>query len=65
MAGRDRIVQGRHPGSRSADRRLRPDTQPTLVVDADLVALEDAGHLSMIERPEAFNRAVRDWLRGR
>ena len=32
--------------------------------DARLVVVEDCGHLSTIERPEAVNRALRGWLEG-
>lgn len=48
-----------HPGSpddlfgEAADR----------IPDATLVAIPEAGHLVMIERPAAFNRAVLGWLR--
>lgn len=31
---------------------------------ATLVEIKDAGHLSMMEQPEAFDRAVLDWLQG-
>jgi pimeloyl-ACP methyl ester carboxylesterase len=48
-----------HPGFArdvfaEADRRIPHST---------LIEIPDAGHLSMIEQPEAFNAAVRDWLR--
>ena len=50
-----------HPGFardvfEEADRRIPNST---------LIAIPDAGHLSMIERPDAFNETVRDWLAGR
>lgn len=32
--------------------------------DARLVVVEDCGHLSTLERPEAVNRALRGWLEG-
>lgn len=32
------------------------------IPDATLVEIDDAGHLVMIERPDAFNEAVLDWL---
>lgn len=32
------------------------------IPDARLVIIEDCGHLSTIERPEAVNAAMRDWL---
>ena len=32
--------------------------------DAQLVVIEDCGHLSTIERPEAVNEALRAWLTG-
>ena len=35
------------------------------IPDADLVEIPDAGHLLMIERPEAFTEAVLDYLRQR
>jgi pimeloyl-ACP methyl ester carboxylesterase len=35
------------------------------IPDAALVEIGDAGHLVMLERPEAFNQAVLDWLRAR
>jgi pimeloyl-ACP methyl ester carboxylesterase len=35
------------------------------IPDADLVEIPDAGHLLMIERPEAFTDAVLDYLRQR
>ena len=31
--------------------------------NANLVVIEDCGHLSTMERPEAVNAAMRDWLR--
>lgn len=50
-----------HPGHprdvfREADERIPNST---------LVEIEDAGHLVMIERPEAFNEVVLEWLEGR
>ena len=33
------------------------------VANATLAVLPDAGHLSNLEAPEAFERAIRDWLR--
>lgn len=33
------------------------------VKDATLAVIPDAGHISNIEAPEAFERAIRDWLR--
>jgi len=49
-----------HPGFArdvfaEADRRIPNST---------LVEIPDAGHLSMIEQPDAWNAAVLDWLRG-
>jgi pimeloyl-ACP methyl ester carboxylesterase len=35
------------------------------IVGSSLVVLQGAGHLSNLERPEAFNRAVRDFCAGR
>ena len=32
------------------------------IPDAQLVVIEDCGHLSPMERPEHVNRAMRDWL---
>ena len=32
------------------------------IPDARLVIVEDCGHLSTVERPEAVNAAMRDWL---
>ena len=34
------------------------------IPDAELVEIPDAGHMLMIERPEAFNEAVLEYLRG-
>jgi pimeloyl-ACP methyl ester carboxylesterase len=34
------------------------------IPEAELVEIPDAGHMLMIERPEAFNEAVLDYLRG-
>ena len=33
------------------------------IKDATLAVIPDAGHISNIEAPEAFERAMRDWLR--
>ena len=33
--------------------------------DAELAVVEDAGHLAMIERPRAFNAALREFLERR
>jgi pimeloyl-ACP methyl ester carboxylesterase len=33
--------------------------------EATLVEIPDAGHLVMVERPDAFNQVVLDWLRAR
>ncbi len=35
------------------------------IPNATLRAIDDAGHLSMIEQPEAFDRTVLEWLRSR
>ncbi|WP_417517749.1 alpha/beta fold hydrolase [Minwuia sp.] len=35
-----------------------------LIADADLKIIEDCGHLSTMERPEAVNEAMREWLQG-
>jgi pimeloyl-ACP methyl ester carboxylesterase len=35
------------------------------IPDATLVEIPDAGHLSMMERPDAFHRAVLDWMERR
>ncbi len=35
------------------------------IPNSTLVEIDDAGHLVMIERPEAFNEAVLDWLGAR
>lgn len=34
----------------------------TQIPDMTLIVVEDCGHLSTLERPEAVNRALRDWL---
>lgn len=36
-----------------------------LIPDAELVVIEDCGHLSTMERPDAVNAAMRAWLLGR
>jgi pimeloyl-ACP methyl ester carboxylesterase len=33
-----------------------------LIPNAKLTIIPDCGHLSTMERPEAVNRAMRDWL---
>ena len=33
-----------------------------LIPGADLVLIDDCGHLSTMERPEAVNAALREWL---
>lgn len=35
------------------------------IPNSTLVEIDDAGHLVMMERPEAFNQAVMEWLRAR
>jgi len=47
-----------HPG-RAADVFAEADAR---IPNSTLVEIEDAGHLLMIERPQAFNRVVLDWL---
>jgi Predicted hydrolases or acyltransferases (alpha/beta hydrolase superfamily) len=44
----------------------RPDAEAMAeaVPDATLTTIEEAGHLSAVERPEAFNRAVAAFVRG-
>ncbi len=49
--------QGRH-ASRHAGRSTRPCRAPKLV------ELEGAGHISNVEQPQAFTRAIRDFLQG-
>lgn len=34
----------------------------TLIAGAELIVVEDCGHLSTLERPEAVNAAMRGWL---
>lgn len=40
----------------------RHEAMAELLPDAELVVLEDAGHVPMFEAPEAVNRALTDWL---
>ena len=35
----------------------------TAIPGAKLVIVEDCGHMSTLERPQAVNRAMREWLR--
>ena len=49
-----------HPG-RAADVFAEADAR---IPRSTLVAIPDAGHLSMLEQPEAFARIVLDWLAG-
>ena len=39
------------------------EAMAALLPNAKLVVIEDCGHLSTMERPEAVNAALRDWLR--
>jgi pimeloyl-ACP methyl ester carboxylesterase len=43
--------------------RADAEAMAEAVPDATLVTIEEAGHLSAVERPEAFNRAVAEFVR--
>ena len=40
----------------------RSEEMVALALDGVLTVIEDCGHLSTMERPEAVNAALRDWM---